>query len=62
VGFGPVTSSLPIIADEDEDEDDGANEFSSKSFGFFGAVTSAISIVPQVNPGGSEGQARPPRA
>ena len=44
VGFGPVTSSLPIIS-EDDDE---SSEFTQRSFGFFGAVTSAISIVPQV--------------
>lgn len=46
IGFGPVTQALPIIDDPEEDE----NPFSSRSFGYFGAVTSTISIVPQVSP------------
>ena len=40
VGFGPQTMSLPIVEE--------AEPVSDKSFGFYGAVTSTISIVPQV--------------
>ncbi|MYM19197.1 hypothetical protein GSY69_04230, partial [Brevibacterium sp. 5221] len=60
VGFGPETSQLPIVADP-ADEDPGS-EFSQRSFGFFGAVTSAISIVPQVDrPEGETGHGPPAR-
>ncbi len=59
VGFGPQTSSLPQITPEmlqpggSTQVPGGAAEdpeiFGQRSFGFFGAVTSAISIVPQVD-------------
>ncbi len=45
IGFGPVTQALPVIADPETSE----LPVSGRSFGYFGAVTSTISIVPQVS-------------
>lgn len=82
VGFGPQTSSLPMLTPEmlaaaqrgdtpeaatrtraggQADGAPGTGEapgedggFGNRAFGFFGAVTSAISIVPQVGRGRGE--------
>lgn len=58
VGFGPQTTSLPIVADDSY----AASErpVSDRSFGFYGAVTSTISIVPQVaDSRGSKNETKP---